>query len=135
MEFTNGISEAFFKNDGLSASARPALEEAVKSLVILLSPFVPHACEEMWEALGGKPGMTKLDWPQYDPSVLVEDEVVIVVQVNGKKRGEVRVPADATEDEIKETALAEPNVGRFTEGKTIRKAILVPGKLLNLVAN
>jgi leucyl-tRNA synthetase len=135
MEFTNGISEAFFKNDGLSASARPAVEEAVKSLVLLLSPFVPHACEEMWEALGGKPGMTKLDWPDYDPSLLVEDEVLIVVQVNGKKRGEVRVPVNANEDEVKEAALAEPNVGRFIEGKTIRKAILVPDKLVNLVAN
>ncbi|MBI5252292.1 MAG: hypothetical protein HY912_22590, partial [Desulfomonile tiedjei] len=72
-------------------------------------------------------------WPSYDPTLLELDQVLIVVQVNGKKRGEITVPVDASEDEIREKALEEDNVRKFTEGKTIRKAITVQGKLLNLV--
>ncbi len=135
MEFTNGISEILFRDDGPPADAKPALEEALKSFVILMSPFVPHAAEEMWEALGGKPGILRQAWPDYDPSMLTEDQILIVVQVNGKKRGEVIVPTGASEDETREAALNETNVQRFVEGKTIRKVILVPGKLVNIVAN
>ena len=74
--------------------------------------------------------MTRLSWPSDDPAFLVQEEVAIVVQVNGKKRAEITVPADAPEDHVKETALADPNVMRFTEGMTIRKVILVPKKLV-----
>jgi leucyl-tRNA synthetase len=112
-----------------------AVQEALKAMVILLSPFVPHFCEELWEALGGEPCMTRAAWPSYDPEMLREDEILIVVQVNGKKRAELRLPADTPGDEIKEAALAAENVKRFTEGKTVRKVILVPGKLVNVVAN
>ena len=79
--------------------------------------------------------MTKLPWPAHDESMLAEDSLAIVVQVNGKKRSEVRVSVDATEDEIKQTALAESNVQKFIEGHTIRKMIVVPGKLLNIVVS
>ena len=77
--------------------------------------------------------MVRIPWPSYDPTLLEQDQVLIVIQVNGKKRGEITVPADASEEEIKTKALAEENIRKFIEGKTIRKAILVPGKLLSLV--
>ncbi|HMK34060.1 MAG TPA: leucine--tRNA ligase [Desulfomonilaceae bacterium] len=112
-----------------------ALAEAVRVVVILLSPFVPHISEELWEALGGQPGMVRIAWPTFDPALLEQDTMLIVVQVNGKKRGEITVPADAPEEDIKQAAFAESNVRKFLEGKTIRKTVLVPGKLLSLVVN
>jgi leucyl-tRNA synthetase len=102
-------------------------------MVVLLSPFTPHVCEELWAELGGAPGMTNLSWPVYDASILAQDEVVIVVQVNGKKRGEVHVPSDASEEFVKTAAFEEPNVKKFIEGKTVKKTVLVPGRLLNVV--
>ncbi len=110
-----------------------AMDQAVRTLVVLLSPFVPHICEELWACLGGKAGMTRLAWPEWDPEMLREKEVTIVVQVNGKKRGEVTVAADADEATVTAEALAEHNVRRFVEGKQVRKTILVPGKLVNVV--
>ncbi|MCA1961928.1 MAG: leucine--tRNA ligase [Desulfomonile sp.] len=133
MEMTNELSRV----DPQEVQAKPdvaaAYLEALKAVVVLLSPFVPHVAEELWEALGGRPGMVRVPWPTYDSALLVQDEVLIVVQVNGKKRGEVIVPADASEEVVKKAALAASNVQRFIEGKTVRKAVLVPGKLLNLV--
>jgi leucyl-tRNA synthetase len=102
--------------------------------VLLLAPFVPHICEELWELLGERPGMVRIPWPTYDPALLEQDEVLIVVQVNGKKRGEVIVPADASEEAIKAAAQANLNVQKFVEGKAVRKMVFVPGKLLNIVA-
>ena len=77
--------------------------------------------------------MTRLKWPTFDPAMLEQDEVLIVVQVNGKKRAEITVPVDLPEEQIKTTALAESNVKKFVEGKTVRKMVIVPGKLLNIV--
>jgi len=133
METTNELGRVAPEETERSPDVADAVQEALRTVVILLSPFVPHVAEEMWEALGGDPGMVRVPWPSFDPALLIQDEILIVVQVNGKKRGEVTVPADASDDEIKEKALEEPNVQRFVEGKTIRKVILVPGKLLNLV--
>ncbi|MEJ2715818.1 MAG: leucine--tRNA ligase [Deltaproteobacteria bacterium] len=135
MEMTNELARVTQDDLAREPGVTAALHEALRATVLLLSPFVPHVAEEMWEALGGEPGMVRSPWPTFDPALLVEEEVLIVVQVNGKKRGEVTVPAQTSEEEIKEAALAAPNVQRFVEGKTIRKAIFVPGKLLNLVAN
>ncbi len=133
MEITNELTREFSDPAPPASDTTAALQEALRAVVVLLSPFVPHVCEEMWEALGGSPGMVKMPWPSYDPELLVEDQVLIVIQVNGKKRGEVTVPADASEEQVKAAALAEANVRRFVEGKTLRKSVLVPGKLLNLV--
>lgn len=77
--------------------------------------------------------MIRVQWPSFDPTLLEQDQVLIVVQVNGKKRGEITAPSDASDDEIREAAMAEGNVSKFIAGKPIRKSILVPGKLLNLV--
>jgi leucyl-tRNA synthetase len=133
MEMSNELSRISKDSLASNQALAGAVAEAVRSMVMLLSPFVPHICEEMWRLLGGKPGMTKLSWPRYDPKMLETEEVVIVVQVNGKKRGEVTVPADATEEEVRTIALDESNVRKFIQDKTIKKSILVPKKLLNIV--
>lgn len=133
MEMTNELARISPEEAEASPSVSSALYEAVRTAVVLLSPFIPHACEELWEALGERPGMVRIPWPSYDPVLLEQEEVLIVVQVNGKKRAEITVPVDATEEEIREKALAEENVRKFTEGRVVRKAILVPGKLVNVV--
>lgn len=133
MEMTNQLARISPEEADASPAVSSALYEAVRTAVVLLSPFIPHACEELWEALGERPGMVRIPWPSYDPVLLEQEEVLIVVQVNGKKRAEITVPVDATEEEIREKALAEENVRKFTEGKVVRKAILVPGKLVNVV--
>jgi leucyl-tRNA synthetase len=91
--------------------------------------------EELWEALREKPGTVRIPWPTFDPDLLKQDQIPIVIQVNGKKRSEITVPVEASEDEIKQAAMSEANVQKFVEGKTVRKMILVPGKLLNIVAS
>ncbi len=111
------------------------LREALETVVRLLNPFVPHIAAELWERLGHEESLESLGWPQYDSEALVEDEILIVVQVNGKVRGKISVAADAEQKVIEEKALAEPNVSRFVEGKTVRKVIVVPGRLVNVVAN
>ncbi|MBM3298600.1 MAG: leucine--tRNA ligase [Deltaproteobacteria bacterium] len=135
MEMTNELGRITLEEALSSPDMTAAIDEAIRTMVILLSPFVPHIAEEMWESLGGTPGLVRLRWPSFNPELLVQDQVLVVVQVNGKKRGEITIPTDASEDEVKQTALAESNVQRFLEGKTIRKTVLVPNKLLNIVAN
>ncbi|MBI5570654.1 MAG: leucine--tRNA ligase [Desulfomonile tiedjei] len=133
MEMSNELGRTTPEEIASARDVRAAMAEAVRTMVVLLSPFVPHIAEELWEALGGKPGMTRLAWPSYDPRLLEQDTITIVVQVNGKKRAEILVPSDASEDEIKETGLTEPNVKRFIEAATVRKMVYVPGKILNIV--
>ncbi|HIG75401.1 MAG TPA: leucine--tRNA ligase [Bacteroidetes bacterium] len=124
MEFVN----AAYKWETVPASA-------AESFVLLLAPFAPHLAEELWARLGHETSLAYAEWPAYDESVLVEDEVEIAVQVNGKLRGTVTVPADADKSAILDAAKAEPNVQRHTEGKTVRKEIVVPGRLVNLVVS
>jgi leucyl-tRNA synthetase len=128
MELVNGISAAPDKN-----AAPEVLREAIETVVRLLSPFVPHVCEELWQSLGYEASLEESGWPVWDESALVADTLLIVVQVNGKVRGKVTVPADADKETVEATALADANVIRFIEGKTVRKVIVVPGRLVNLV--
>jgi leucyl-tRNA synthetase len=111
------------------------MREALESLVRLLAPFVPHVCEELWGCLGHQGGIEAAGWPTWDASALVEDEMTIVVQVNGKVRGKVTVAADADSDAVQQAALAEGNVVRFLEGKSVRKVVVVPGRLVSIVAS
>ena len=106
---------------------------AVRNLVILLAPIAPHFAEEVWQRLGGEESVFEQTWPDHDPARLERDEITIVVQVNGKLRGRVTVAADASEDHVTQVALADPNVQRHVEGKTVRKTIYVKGKLVNVV--
>jgi leucyl-tRNA synthetase len=133
MEMSNDLGRITSEEADSVPGLAAALKEAVRTMVMLLSPFVPHVAEELWEALGEKPGMVRQAWPTYDPALLEQDEILIVVQVNGKKRAEISVAAEASQDEIKVKALEEPNVKKFMEGKTIRKVVIVPGRLMNVV--
>jgi leucyl-tRNA synthetase len=99
----------------------------------MLSPIVPHICHELWLALGHSDPVVDRAWPTVDAAALVQDRVELVVQVNGKVRGKVSVASGAADAAIREAALNEPNVQRHLEGGTLRKAIIVPGRLVNLV--
>ncbi len=130
MELVNGIYA--FEAKGQYPGV---LREAIEAVVRLLAPFVPHIAEELWSALGHGTGVAEAGWPAWDAQALVEEEKTIVVQVNGKVRGKVTVPADADDDAVKKAALGEDNVIRFLEGKTVRKVVVVPGRLVNVVVS
>ncbi len=130
MELVNSINAFEPKNHPANAAV---LKEAVESVVLLLAPFVPHISEELWECLGHREGLEDSGWPAFDPAAAVEDELLIVVQVNGKLRGKITVDATAAEDEVKNTALSDDKVKSFIDGRTVKKVIYVPGKLVNIV--
>jgi len=132
MELVNSINAFEPKNHPSNA---PVLKEAVESVVLLLAPFVPHISEELWECLGHREGIEKAGWPVYDPAAAEEDELLIVVQVNGKLRGKITVAASAAEEDVKAYALADDKVQSFTAGKSVKKVIYVPGKLVNIVVS
>jgi leucyl-tRNA synthetase len=113
--------------------ARLVMREAVEGLVRMLSPFAPHTCEELWEQLGHQDGLTRAAWPEFDAEVAKADEVVIPVQVNGKVRARLTVPAEASEPELERAALADPGVAAYTAGKTIVKVVVAKGRLVSVV--
>ncbi|AOU99714.1 leucine--tRNA ligase [Acidihalobacter yilgarnensis] len=116
-----------------SAPGRAVMQEALEAMVLMLAPIVPHASHALWAALGHQGPVVEAAWPVMDETALIQDTQTLVVQVNGKLRGEIAVPADAAAEFIEQVALAEPNVQRFMEGKTVRKIITVPGRLVNVV--
>ncbi len=122
------LNNEFVNRDGIPRAVAEAL-------VLMVSPQAPHIAEELWEALGHEPSVCYAPWPSYDEAYLVDDEIEIVVQVMGKKRGSVTVPAGAAQEEIQAAAMEVDSVKSHIEGKTVRKVIYVPGKLLNIVAN
>jgi leucyl-tRNA synthetase len=119
---------------GDGAGADFARREAFEITARLLSPFIPHFAEELWAGLGHDGLLTGAPWPEADPELLTEDAVTLPVQVNGKRRAEIRVPRDAGEDEIRAQALAEPAVAKFIGDSGPRKVIVVPGRIVNVVA-
>ncbi|MEE9330132.1 MAG: class I tRNA ligase family protein, partial [Parvularculaceae bacterium] len=110
-----------------------AKAEALSSLTRLVAPFVPHVAEGCWEHLGGEGFICDAPWPTHDPSLLVADTITLPIQINGKKRGELEVPAEADKTKIEKLAMASDVVQRHIEGKTIRKVIIVPGRIINIV--
>ncbi|WP_032096504.1 MULTISPECIES: leucine--tRNA ligase [unclassified Alteromonas] len=111
------------------------MREATESVLLLLNPITPHIAHELWKVLGHNEDIDVAPWPEVDKDALVEDEKLIIVQVNGKVRAKMTIAADASKDDIEASALAQSNVQQFIDGKTIRKVIVVPGKLVNIVAN
>ena len=114
---------------------RALLQEGLETVALLLAPIAPHICHSLWQALGHSDAIIDARWPSVDESALVQDNLQLVIQVNGKLRGHIEVAADASRELIEATARENENVLRFTEGLTIRKVIVVPGKLVNIVAN
>ena len=130
MELVNGIQAFSAKNLPENSAL---LKEALESTLLLLYPFVPHFSEELWERLGHGGGIELVGWPSFDAEAAADEELLIVVQVNGKLRGRITVPIDAAEDVVKNAAMADERVAPYLEGKNPRKVIYVPGKLLNVV--
>ena len=116
-------------------SSRAIIGEALHAIILMLSPIVPHVCYALWPILGGKGDILNAPWPKVDEGALARDIIEIVVQVNGKVRARLEAPADADKDTIETLARSQQNVEHFLEGLTVRKVIVVPGKLINIVAN
>ena len=131
MELLNEVGRV----DDDSPQALAVEREALESAVLLLAPMVPHICHRLWRELGHSGAVIDAPWPAVDESALARDTIPVVVQVNGKVRAQLDVAVDASRADIEALALAEPNVVKFTAGATVRKIILVPGKLVNIVAN
>jgi leucyl-tRNA synthetase len=119
------VNEVFKQNELHRALWEP--------FVLLMAPYAPHIAEEMWEKLGHGESLAHHGWPEWDEAFTKDEEVEIVVQVNGKIRARLNVPADTAEGELKEQALGNERVQRYTEGKSIRKVVTVPNKLVNVV--
>ncbi|HEX5788008.1 MAG TPA: leucine--tRNA ligase [Woeseiaceae bacterium] len=129
MELINAVT----RFDDASPAGRAVRHEALEAVVLMLSPIVPHICDALWRALGRAGALIDQPWPDFDPAALAQDTIELVVQVNGKLRGRVAVAAEADKDTVIEQALSDPNVQRFVAGKSIRKTIVVPGRLVNIV--
>ncbi len=111
------------------------LREAIDALVVMISPFAPHMAEELWLMLGHQGGLAAATWPTFDPVVAKEDIIEVPVQINGKVRSRINAPADASEDQMRELALANPVVQNHVQGKTIRKVVVAKGKLVSVVVS
>ena len=131
MELTNAIYAA----EPLHEAVRPEIQKEVLELVtLMLAPMTPHLSEELWEMLGHKNGLWTVSWPAFNPELAKEEEVEIVVQVSGRVRGKVKVPAGAAQQDVLKLAQSEAGVTAHLDGKKIVKVIYVPDKLLNIVA-
>ncbi|MBI4848589.1 MAG: leucine--tRNA ligase, partial [Nitrospirae bacterium] len=106
---------------------------SIEQMVLLLSPFAPHITEELWEQAGGKKSIQKEPWPVWDEEIVKEEEVELVIQVNGKVRGKILIPAGLDDDAVKEKAFSDPKVQEHIKGKTLKKVVVVKGKLVNIV--
>ena len=114
---------------------RALLQEGLQAVALLLAPITPHISHQLWQELGHDGAIIDAPWPQVDESALVQDTLTLVIQVNGKLRGQIEVSASASREEVEASARSNESVLRFTEGLSIRKVIVVPGKLVNIVAN
>ncbi|SHE87619.1 leucyl-tRNA synthetase [Modicisalibacter ilicicola DSM 19980] len=131
MELTNELN----RFSDTSSLGLAVAREAIEACVLLLAPITPHACHALWAELGHQEPVIDAAWPEVDDAALVKESVELVVQVNGKLRARIEVAPDASKESVETRALASENVQRHIEGKSLRKVIVVPGKLVNIVAN
>ncbi|MFP6865945.1 MAG: class I tRNA ligase family protein, partial [Roseibacillus sp.] len=134
LRFNTAISQMMECTNAFTSAAQVPLA-LFEDLLTVLNPFAPHLTEELWERLGREGRCMERTWPSYDESILVEDEIEMVVQVNGKVRAKITVAADASQADAEAAARADEKVQGHLEGKTVRKVIVVPGRLVNIVAN
>jgi leucyl-tRNA synthetase len=131
MELNNDVSRFDVRND----QDRAVIKEALEASVLLLSPIVPHISHSLWHALGHSEAVIDARWPTFDADALVKDSIQLVVQVNGKVRAKLDVPANTDKETLEQLAVEAPGAAKFLDGVTIRKVIVIPGKLVNIVAN
>jgi leucyl-tRNA synthetase len=134
MELMNEIDRLDIDENSPDAD-KVVFRDAIEKVVLLISPFAPHIAEELWRELGYRDSILYAEWPTVCEAALKRDEVELVLQVNGKVRGHVSVPAQADKDAMEQAAINDPDVQRWIEGKTIRKVIVVPGRLVNIAAS
>jgi len=132
MRFNTAISSMMVLSKHLAQHDKPN-RWALEQLVLLVSPYAPHLGEELWERLGHPPSVTNHAWPSFDEELAKDDELTIAVQVRGKVRGTIVVAPGTDKSELERLALAEPGVARHLEGQTIRKVIVVPDRIVNIV--
>lgn len=133
MHFNTAISQLMvFVNEAYKVDDLPV--EYMKGFIKMIAPIMPHMAEELWSQFGESDTITYQPWPTYDPKALVEDEVEMIVQVNGKVRAKIKMAKDTDRDEAQQLALANEHVKKFTNGKDIKKVIVVPNKIVNIVA-
>lgn len=130
MEFINNLST---KCQGTDPHSRALMQEALEQIVLLLSPIVPHICHELWRELRPGTELIQQTWPNADEAAMAQDQVTLIVQVNGKLRGQISISTDATKELIEQTALANENVQKFVDAQSVKKVIIVPGRLVNIV--
>jgi leucyl-tRNA synthetase len=135
-QFNTAVSELMKLSNGLtdaSCKDSPIYLEGIETLVVLLAPFAPHIAEELWHLLGNTDSVHTQTWPAFDPAALVADEITLVIQIMGKTRGSIQVPAQADQSTLEQYARQSEVTQRYIEGKEIKKVIVVPGKLINFV--
>jgi leucyl-tRNA synthetase len=132
MELFNALSAAAQRSDDSSASAA-VRKHGLETLILLLAPFVPHMASELWCELGHGERVDEVAWPSYSADALEEEQLLIIVQVNGKVRGKITVPADTTQERIEAHALVDPKVAGLLDGKKVRRVVYVPRRLVNIV--
>ena len=132
MELFNALSAAA-QDESRPDMAAPVIKSGVENIVILLYPFAPHIASELWESLDHRTTLDAVGWPKQSPEALEEETLLIVVQVNGKVRGKITVPADVTQERIQTEALADSRVAGFLDGKRVQRVVYVPRRLLNIV--
>jgi leucyl-tRNA synthetase len=129
MEFTNALVKA----KQTSVYGSDAWDEAIETLLLLLAPCCPHIAEELWARTGRTYSIHQQSWPEFDPSLAAEEVITLVVQINGKVRARLEVPADITEEAARAAALVDENIQRHLGGREPRQVIYVPGRLVNVV--
>jgi leucyl-tRNA synthetase len=132
MELFNAVS-ALAQDGPLTAERAGLVKTGVDTIVVLLAPFVPHIASELWENLGHRERLDAVPWPAFSPEALETEELLIVVQVNGKVRGKINVPADIAQERLESMALADERVHAFIGGKKIQRLVYVPRRLVNIV--
>ena len=131
MELMNALDDLPLPEDA-GAPRRALTRATIETAVLLLSPFAPHIAEELWQELGHAPSVLAAPWPEVDPIALERATIELAVQVNGRVRGHIEVPSEADRDEVEAAARADPKVARWIEGGTVRKVVVVPGRLVNM---
>jgi leucyl-tRNA synthetase len=132
MELFNALS-ASVQDESKIETGVPTIKLGLETIIMLLYPFVPHIASELWESLGHMACLDTVAWPKYSEAALEEEKLLIVVQVNGKVRGRITVPADMTQKRIEGEALADPKIAGLLNGKKVQRMVYIPGRLLNIV--
>jgi leucyl-tRNA synthetase len=129
MELVNALA----KYEDESSNGMAVKQEVLETILLMLSPITPHVCEQLWQNLGHESAMVTETWPEVDESALEQDSIKMMLQVNGKLRGDMVVPASMSKEDIEKLALVDENVQRFIDGKSVKKVIVVPKRLINIV--